>query len=47
MMSLFGADECVRGGGGSNESCERRWAAIADVKLNYRLKEREGDSLQG
>lgn len=45
MMSLFGEDERV---GGSDESCERRWAAIADVKLNYRLKEREreGDSLQ-
>lgn len=47
MMSLFGEDEHVDGGGGSDESGERRWAAIADVKLNYRLKEREGDSLQG
>lgn len=46
MMSLFGEDEHVVVGG-SDESCERRWAAIADVKLNYRLKEREGDSLQG
>lgn len=46
MMSLFAEDEHVDGGG-SDESCERRWAAIADVKLNYRLKEREGDSLQG
>lgn len=47
MMSLFGEDEHVGGGVGSDESCERRWTVIADVKLNYRLKGREGDSLQG
>lgn len=43
MTSLF----AERVGGRSDESCERRWAVIADVNLNYRLKEREEDSLQG